>query len=85
MMSWNFGQIPPLPTELAALEHLKTILSLGFLYNCYSDLFNTSDSWGRLDLAVLFIPSTPNRQNRNEVRWNTCSGVHRSTPSSKVV
>ena len=26
---------------------------------------------GRLDLAVLFTPSTPNRQNRNQVRWNT--------------
>ena len=32
---------------------------------------------GRLDLAVLFNPSTPNRQKRNQVRWNT--------PSSKVV
>ena len=42
-------------------------------------------SWGRLDLAVLFTPSTPNRQNRNQVRWNTCAGVRRSTPSSKVV
>ena len=40
---------------------------------------------GRLDLAVLFTPSTPNRQNRNQVRWNTCAGVRRSTPSSKVV
>ena len=27
-----------------------------------------------LDLAVLFTPSTPNRQNRNQVCWNTCSG-----------
>ena len=41
--------------------------------------------WGKLDLAVLFTPSTPNRQNRNQVRWNTCAGVRRSTPSSKVV
>ena len=41
--------------------------------------------WGRLDLAVLFTPSTPNRQNRNQGRWNTCAGVRRSTPSSKVV
>ena len=40
---------------------------------------------GRLDLAVLFTPSTPNMQNRNQVRWNTCAGVRRSTPSSKVV
>ena len=39
----------------------------------------------RLDLAVLFTPSTPNRQNWNQVRWNTCAGVRRSTPSSKVV
>ena len=40
---------------------------------------------GRLDLAVLFTPSTPNRQNRNQVRWNICAGVRRSTPSSEVV
>ena len=40
---------------------------------------------GRLDLAVLLTPSTSNRQNRNQVRWNTCAGVRRSTPSSKVV
>ena len=38
-------------------------------------------SWGRLDLAVLF---TPNRQNRNQVPWNTCAGVHRSNPSSAI-
>ena len=43
------------------------------------------DIRGRLDLAVLFTSSTPNRQNRNQVRWNTCAGVLRSTPSSKVV
>ena len=43
------------------------------------------NSWGRLDLAVLFTPSTPNRLNRNQVRWNTCACVRRSTPSSKVV
>ena len=42
-------------------------------------------SWGRLDLAVLFTPSTPNRQNRNQVRWNTRGGLRLSTPSSKVV
>ena len=42
-------------------------------------------TWGRLDLAVLFTPSTPNRHNRNQVCWNTCAGVCRSTPSSKVV
>ena len=41
--------------------------------------------WGRLDLAVLFTPSTPNRQNRNQVRWNICAGVRRSTPSPEVV
>ena len=40
---------------------------------------------GRLDLAVLFTPSTPNRQNRNQVRWNLCAGVRRSTPSFEVV
>ena len=40
---------------------------------------------GRLDLAVLFTPSTPIRQNRNQVRWNTCAGVRRTTPSSEVV
>ena len=32
-----------------------------------------------LDLAVLFTHSTLNRQNRNQVRWNTCPGVRRST------
>ena len=42
-------------------------------------------AWGRLDLAVLFTPSTPYRQNRNQVHWNICAGVHRSTPSSEVV
>ena len=41
--------------------------------------------WGRLDLAVLFTPSTPNRQNRNQVRWNIYAGVRRSTPSFEVV
>ena len=41
--------------------------------------------WGRLDLAVLCTPSTQNRQNRNQVRQNTCTGIRRSTPSSKVV
>ena len=40
---------------------------------------NISD---RLDLAVIF---TLNRQNSNQVRWNTCAGVRRSTQSSKVV
>ena len=40
---------------------------------------------GRLDLAVLFTPFTPNRQNRNQVRWNICAGVRRSTPSYEVV
>ena len=40
--------------------------------------------WGRLYLAVLLTPSTPNRQNRNQVRWNTCAGIHRSTPPSEV-
>ena len=38
-----------------------------------------------LDLAVLFTPSTPNRQNRNQVRWNICAGVRQSTPSFEVV
>ena len=36
-------------------------------------------------MTVLFTPSTPNRQNRNQVHWNICAGVRRSTPSSKVV
>ena len=40
---------------------------------------------GRLDLAVLFTPYTPNRQNRNQVCWNICAGVRRSTPSFEVV
>ena len=41
--------------------------------------------WGRLDLAVLFTPSTPNGQNKNQVRWNICAGVRQSTPSFEVV
>ena len=41
-------------------------------------------SRGRLDLAVPFTPSTPNRQNRNQVCWNICAGVRRSTPYSEV-
>ena len=32
--------------------------------------YSVQQSRGRLDLAVLFTPSTPNRQNRNQVRWN---------------
>ena len=32
-------------------------------------------SRGRLDLDVLFTPSTLNRQNRKQVRWNICAGV----------
>ena len=46
---------------------------------------NLTEAWGRLDLAVLFTPSTPNRQNRNQVRWNICAGVRRSTPPFEVV
>ena len=46
---------------------------------------NTWRSGGRLDLAVPFTPSTPNRQNRNQVCWNICAGVRRSTPYSEVV
>ena len=42
-------------------------------------------TWGRLDLAVPFTPSTPNRRDRNQVRWNICAGVRRSTPSYEVV
>ena len=40
---------------------------------------------GRLDIAVLFTPSTPNRQNRNQVLWNICAGVRQSTPSFEVM
>ena len=47
-------------------------------------LLNLS-SWGRLDVAVLFTPSTSSRQNRNQVRCNTCADVRQSTPSSEVV
>ena len=35
-----------------------------------------------IDLAALFTPSTPNRQRRNQVHWNTCAAIRRSTPSS---
>ena len=41
-MSLNFGQIQSLTTELAALEHMENIVSLGFLCKLYSDIFNTS-------------------------------------------
>ena len=40
-LSLNFGPIPSLTMELAALEHLKIIVSSCFLCNFYSDLFNT--------------------------------------------
>ena len=40
-MSLNLSQITSLTTELAALEHLKIIVSSGFLCNFYSDFFNT--------------------------------------------
>ena len=50
-----------------------------------SYLFNFVNIRGRLDLAVLFTPSTANRQKRNQVRWNICAGVLRSTPSFEVV
>ena len=49
--------------------------------SCDSD----EKSRGRLDLAVPFTPSTPNRQNRNQVCWNICAGVRWSTPCSEVV
>ena len=50
-----------------------------------SDLQEYAITKGRLDLALLFTPSTPNRQNRNQVHWNTCAGVRQNTLSSKVV
>ena len=40
-MSLNFGQIPQLAMELAALEPLKNIVSSGLLCFFYSELFNT--------------------------------------------
>ena len=43
------------------------------------------NSMGTLDLAVLFTPFTPNRQNKNQVHRNTCADVRQSTPSSEVV
>ena len=48
-------------------------------------LRDIKETKGRLDLAVLFTPSTPNRQNTNQVCWNICAGVRRSTPYSEVV
>ena len=39
---------------------------------------------GGLDLDVLFTPYILNRQNRNQVRWNTCAGVRQSSLSSEV-
>ena len=64
--------------------------SVGRLFCTYTvSIQYTWTTWpstrGRLDLAVLFTPSTPNRQNRNQVRWNICAGVRRSTPSFEVV
>ena len=43
------------------------------------------NSMGTLDLAVLFTPFTPNRQNKNQVHRNTCADVRQGTPSSEVV
>ena len=71
------------PTGVYTLDFFALLLSpyLCFISVSYLDL----DTWGRLDLAVLFTPSTPNRQNGNQVRWNTCAGVRGSTPSHEVV
>ena len=55
-----------------------------FIFLVYSFLFVVV-SRGRLDLAVPFTPSTPYRQNRNQVCWNICAGARRSTPYSQVV
>ena len=43
-VSLNFGQILSLTKELVALEHLKTILSPGFLCNFNSDLSILADN-----------------------------------------
>ena len=37
---------------------------------------------GRLDLAVIFTPFIPDRQNTNQVQRNICAGALQRTPSS---
>ena len=81
--------------KVQSYEHFNNYFCCRFLIwlvrnilKCYCSLsiFNLDDNvftWGRLDLAVPFTPSTPNRQNRNQVCWNICAGVRRSTPFSR--
>ena len=66
------------------IKHVTTALLLSLVHT-RGQCSSLRMYWGRLDLAVLFTPSTPNRQNRNQVHWNNCAGVRRSTPSSEVV
>ena len=65
-------------------KHLQCVCRHAKSYPA-SDRFLYHTTGARLDLAVLFTPSTPDRQNRNQVRWKTCAGVRQSTPSSNMV
>ena len=44
MDEFEFGQISSLTMELSSFEHLKNIVSPGFLRKFYSDLFNIADN-----------------------------------------
>ena len=56
-MSLHLGQIPSLTTELAAFEHLKIIVSSGFLCNFIQIFLILADNenWHNI-LSVLIIP-----------------------------
>ena len=41
--------------------------------------------WGEHDLAVLFTPFTPDRQNTNQGHRNICAGILQRAPSSEMV
>ena len=66
------------------LEHKLAIPVCG--YSCLTmALWCVTIIRGRLDLAVLFTPFTPNRQNSNQVVLEHLYRRTPATPSSKVV
>ena len=56
-MSLIFGQIPSLTTELVALEHLKTILSPGFLCNVITIILILADGYNWHNILCFWINS----------------------------
>ena len=66
-------------------QHINIVNSHALKLLVYFFLVVVINSMGTLDLAVLFTPFTPNRQNKNQVHRNTCADVRQGTPSSEVV